>query len=129
MSRLDIFSLDIETAPTIPTDNPYALEPFRYAQGLAHITSIALSGPTGYLKQITNMEELSNLLKFLKGKEVFCHLTLFDITWMLAVCGNFSLIKNIKWRDTCLLAKWILNSQAIEYGTPEHHNSPGKFAF
>lgn len=124
-----MFALDIETAPINPTDKPYALEPFRYHQNLAEITSIAVSGPDRYLKQITNMKELPNLLSFLKGKEVFCHYTLFDITWMLAVCSNFSLIENIKWRDTALLAKWLLNSQMTEYGTSNNHNSPGKFSF
>lgn len=124
-----MFALDIETAPITLTNNPYALEPFRYHQGLAHITSIAVSGSDNYLKQITNMEELPSLLDFLKGKEVFCHFALFDITWMLAVCGNFSLIENIKWRDTALLTKWLLNSQTTEYGVSEHHNSPGKFSF
>ena len=124
-----MFALDIETAPINPTDKPYALEPFRYHQGLAHITSIAVSGPDNYLKQITNMEELSDLLSMLKGKNVYGHFTLFDITWMLAVSGNFSLIENITWGDTALLAKWILNSQEIEYGKSEHHNSTGKFSF
>lgn len=124
-----MFALDIETAPTNPTDSPYALEPFRYAQGLAGITSIAVSGPDNYLKQITNMEELPSLLNFLHGKEVYAHFALFDIAWQLAVCGNFSLIENIKWRDTALLAKWVLNSQMTEYGASSNHNSPGKFSF
>jgi hypothetical protein len=76
------FALDIETAPVEQTSNPYALEPFRLKQGLAKITSIAVSGPDGYLKQITNMEELPSLLRSLSGKDVFCHNTIFDVAWM-----------------------------------------------
>lgn len=124
-----MYALDIETAPTKDTNCPYALEPFRYYQGLAHITSIAVSGPDGYMKQITDMRELPDLLASLKGKEVFCHYAIFDIAWMLAVSNNFPLIESIQWRDTALLAKWLLNSQTTEYGNSTHHNSPGKISF
>ena len=123
-----MLALDIETAPVNETDKPYALEPFRYKQGLAIITSVAIAG-NDILKQITDMRELPEMLSKFSGETIFCHNTIFDITWMLAVCGNFELIKNINWMDTSLLAKWVLNSQATEYGTSTHHNSTGRFSF
>jgi DNA polymerase I-like protein with 3'-5' exonuclease and polymerase domains len=115
-----IYSLDIETAPTSPTDNPYALEPFRYAQGLGKITSVAVSGPDGYIKQVhergegdESMKGLVSLLKSLKGKEVVAHNAIFDIAWLLQACPEAD-VASIRWRDTQLLAKWINNGQDAE---------------
>lgn len=124
-----MFALDIETAPIDSTPNPYALEPFRVKQNKAKITSIALAGSNGFLKQITNMEELPSLLSFLKHQEVFAHYAVFDIAWMFATSDNFELIKNIEWRDTALLAKWILNSQITMYGDSNDQESKGRFSY
>jgi len=111
----EIFSLDIETAPD--DDNigsTFALEPWRQKDKTARITSIAVAGPDGYIKQLdersNNMGEYPSLLKSLEGQIVVCQNTVFDIGWTI-VKHNFDIVKKQKWKDTMLLAKWIHNGQ------------------
>jgi len=116
-----IYSLDLETAPADPTEvKPYALEPFRYAQGLAIITSCSIAGPNGSVVQHTyngNKLEfentLSELLRQLAGHEVVAHNALFDVAWLIAAT-SLEEVSKIKWRDTMLQSKWINNGQQAE---------------
>jgi len=114
----DINTLDLETAPNegAPLNNTYALEPWRYRTNQARITSCAVAYPD-CIKQIheknNSILELKVLLKSLKGKQVYAHNALFDIGWLIEYVG-FDLVKDIKWRDSQLLFKWILNSQATD---------------
>jgi len=121
-----IFSLDIETSSIDPNNPQYALESFRVPQYKARIDSIAISGPDNYERNIIDPDELDceQILEFLKDKYVFCHNVLFDVSWLMAVT-SFDSCLNIKWMDTMLLAKWLLNSQKTQYG----EDNSGKFSF
>jgi len=110
---MDFYALDIETASNVK-GKEFALEACRYTTGEAKITSIAISGPDGYFRQLdersNNMDDVSALLSYLKGKSVFAHRAVFDVGWLIAA-SRYELLLNIKWRDTALLAKWISNGQ------------------
>lgn len=109
----DLYALDIETAPNDPTKD-HALECYRLPAGEARITSIAVSGPDGYFRQIDErsetMGDVTALLKHLKGKQVYAHRAVFDVGWLIAATDYRTLL-DIKWRDTSLLAKWLENGQ------------------
>lgn len=111
------YALDIETASN-SKGNDYALEAYRLPQGKARITSIACSGPDGYFRQLDerseNMDEVTELLEFLRGKEVFAHRGVFDVGWLIAQTDNYRLLLDIKWRDSMLLAKWLVNGQVAD---------------
>lgn len=111
----ELYSLDIETSPD--DDNigsTFALEPWRQNNDTARITSIAVAGPDGYIKQLDeragNMGEYPSLLKMLEGHTVVCQNTVFDVGWSIVKHG-FDSVKKQKWKDTMLLGKWINNGQ------------------
>ena len=111
----EIFSLDIETAPSDEhVNSTFALEPWRQSDDTARITSIAVAGPDNYIKQIDersgNMGEYPSLLKFLEGKVVVAQNTVFDLGFTI-VREGFHTVQKQKWKDTMLLAKWIHNGQ------------------
>jgi len=112
----DFYSLDIETASNVP-GKEYALECYRLPDGDARITSIAVSGPDGYFRQIDerseNMDEVWGMLAYLKGKTVFAHRAVFDVGWLIAKT-EYELLLGIKWRDSALLYKWIVNGQVAD---------------
>lgn len=114
MSSQEVYSLDIETASNV-AGKPYALEACRLSQNKARITSIAVSGPDSYFVQLDEKvhsieEELPALLSHLSGKQVFAHRAVFDIGWLIGAT-RLDLVRDIKWRDTGLLAKWLVNGQ------------------
>lgn len=116
----NVFALDIETR-TLDESNPqFALEPFRLKQGLAEITSVDVSGPDGYLRQLepVQSDELHAMLTYLADtkRPVACHNTVFDTAWMLLLVDDFELIERVNWHDTGLLAKWAVNSQWSDMG-------------
>lgn len=114
----ELFSLDIETAPTTPTDLPFALEPYRVLSGQAEITSVALHGPNDFsfqahYKQDTFHKDVKDMLERLIGKKVYAHHAIFDIAFLLATF-NFDAVKSIRWRDTALLEKYLVNGQKAD---------------
>lgn len=127
---MDIFALDLETEPLDKSiAEVAALEPWRVRQRKAKISSVAVSGPHGYFKQIVNngssydpdfVREYTELLNFLRGRTVFAHYATFDVAWSIATMQEDktgqvpAAIKEIKWRDTMLLAKWLVNGQKAE---------------
>lgn len=115
----NVFALDIETESNEAKHPEFALQPFRLKQGRAKITSIDVAGPDDYTLQLVDptQDELNELLYFLgdTARPVFCHNTVFDVSWMLLLSGSFELINKVKWHDTGLLAKWVINSQMSEH--------------
>ena len=111
----NFYALDIETASNV-AGKEYALECYRLPQGKARITSVAVSGPDSYFRQLDersdNMSDIPALLKFLKGKEVFAHRAVFDIGWLIAQTDYRTLL-DIKWRDSGLLAKWLVKGRKV----------------
>jgi DNA polymerase-1 len=109
----DFYALDIETASN-KSGRDYALECYRLLTGEGRITSVAVSGPDSYFVQLdersNNMDDIPDLLAHLRGKQVFAHRAVFDIGWLIAA-SRYDLLLNIKWRDSGLLAKWIVNGQ------------------
>lgn len=113
MNIRDVYALDIETASNV-SGREYALESYRLLDDKARITSVAVSGPDGYFRQLdersNNMGDLPDLLAHLRGKQVFAHRAVFDIGWLIAAT-TYDHLFAIKWRDTGLLAKWLVNGQ------------------
>ena len=112
-----MYSLDVETSAINGGDaDAFGLEPWRVYQGTATITVISVAGPDGYQKILKDLDELPNLLKELAGKRVFAHNAKFDAAWLIAHT-DYDLVNTIKWEDTSLLAKWVMNSQMTEKRT------------
>lgn len=115
----DVFALDIETESKVKGHEEFALQPFRLRQNKAKITSIDVAGPDNYTLQLVDpsQDDLNELLYFLgdTGRPVFCHNAVFDVSWMLLLSESFELISKVKWHDTGLLAKWLINSQISEH--------------
>jgi len=118
----DISALDVETAPTVKTDNPYALEPWRCSQGKAEITCLTVVNKS--IKTITKDQKATDIVPTLielSNEYVVCHNALFDVAWLFAeVCklkpeqDAYDIIRSIKWLDTMLLSRWLSNSQHAE---------------
>lgn len=125
MSKLN--ALDLETEATDPKMRLHAgLEPWRYRQGKARVSSLALCRPDDSVIQIENRGEVAfkqdvlDLLYSLKDQPVYAHNALFDIAWLICmyetrrVSQVHEAIRNIRWRDTGLLTKWLINGQLAE---------------
>jgi DNA polymerase I-like protein with 3'-5' exonuclease and polymerase domains len=122
----DIYALDLETSATDPSMRLHAgLEPWRYRQGKAIVTSIAVCRPDDSVFQIehnptTWMRDYYDMLWSLQGKVVYCHNAPFDTAWMIALTQKdrmdpvHELMRGIKWRDTSLICKWLINGQLAE---------------
>ncbi|MEG1232240.1 MAG: DNA polymerase [Acinetobacter sp.] len=123
---IDIAVLDIETRSKKFEMREHAgLEPWRVRHGTAEILSVDVYFPGGKCVQLVNRDDgfndrLINLLKSLEGKIVFAHNAIFDVAWLIATlqpkrCGDVpTYIKNIQWRDSMLLFKWLINGQLAE---------------
>lgn len=124
----NLFSLDIETKSTDKNMVLHAgLEPYRVRQGKAIITSIDMCRPDGSSVSIENdlsdnwNHKINHLLNELKGQSVYCHNTSFDVAFMIATLqknrnGDIpQAIRDIRWRDTMLLTKWLVNGQLAEH--------------
>lgn len=122
-----IYTLDLETRPLDPSmANHAALEPWRARQGKAEISSIAICRPSGETIQLINngqptwIHELIEFLRELDGKPVYAHNALFDVAWLIATIQKVrggrvpDVVSRIKWRDTMLLTKWLINGQKAE---------------
>ena len=123
---IDIAVLDIETRSKKFEMREHAgLEPWRVRHGTAEILSIDVYFPGGRCVQLVNKDDgfkdrLIELLKSLEHKIVFAHNAIFDVAWLIATlqpkrCGDVpTYIKNIQWRDSMLLFKWLINGQLAE---------------
>jgi len=105
-------AIDVETEPTEPTDQPWALEPWRVKQSKARISCYTIVSQHG--NGITYTEDIeSNLfqdLEDLEGEYVIAHNALFDAAWSYATIENYDVIRGIKWLDSALLSKWLTNT-------------------
>jgi len=123
---MDIFALDVETRATDPNMSAYAaLEPWRVRQGKAEISSIAVCYPDNEIVQIENkgigwVKDVRKLLRDLKDQVVYAHFAVFDVAWLIATLERERgvrppiEVRNVRWRDTKLLCKWIINGQKAE---------------
>lgn len=118
-----LYALDLETAPNVgDLSNGYALEPWRVRLNQAHISSIAIYGEDGFHVNLPHpsTEVLMTLLSKLVKHEVYAHNAVFDVAWLIATLNPDklapipSIIKSIKWRDTQLLAKWVVNGRRAD---------------
>jgi len=116
-------TLDLETKSTFGSfADGYALEPWRARAGTAHITSISTYENEHSHHHIENptRDDLIRVLDSLAGQEVWAHNGPFDIAWLIASIqpnkfGDIpECVKRIRWRDSMLLAKWIINSQKAD---------------
>lgn len=115
---MKIYALDIETASKVKTDLPYALEAYRVKRDQVEITSIAVHCSDGDSYQIHHKmdffnEKIKDLLSSLAGEIVYCHNTIFDTAYMLATVG-IDRLRPIKWRDTAILNKYLINGQKAD---------------
>lgn len=114
--------LDLETGtPDGDLSTGHALEPWRARQGKGFITSLHVYGD----KHIINIkrptrEQIIEVLERLAGEEVYAHFALFDVAWLWASIEPNRLarlskaITGVRWRDTVLLAKWVLNGRKAD---------------
>lgn len=124
----ELFALDVETKG-IKGMSYAALEPWRVRQGKAYITAVSVCDPGGLTDTILRRDYADNdgflnalvkMLENLEGANVYCHNGVFDLAFNIASlqpkrCGAIpSVIRNIKWHDTMLLAKWLVNGQKAE---------------
>jgi len=110
----NMYSIDLETAPINPSTNPYALEPYRAGKD-SMITLFSIHGPHGYSALYHyKMDNFIDLMKSemmqLKGKVVYCHNAIFDVSFLLATLGK-EYVDGVRWRDTAILYKWLVNGQ------------------
>lgn len=124
---LNIGVLDIETRSKVFEMREHGgLEPWRVRHGTSEILSVDYyDAASGKCIQLVNKDtdfnnRLIHLLKSLEGKIVFAHNAIFDVAWLIATlqpqrCGPVPpYIKNIQWRDSMLLYKWLINGQIAE---------------
>lgn len=113
-------TLDLETSDTTNNlENGYALEPWRMRSGQVRITSISVyeDEHTILHREEPTPEFVLQVLTDLAGQEVWAHNAIFDIAYLIAMLqpNKYGAIpkcvRDIKWRDSMLLAKWILNGQ------------------
>lgn len=124
----EFYTLDLETKSLDPAMADHAaLEPWRRRQGKAIITSCDVYRPDGTVTQIVNrnadvfQKGLIKLLEELEGRIIYAHNATFDVAWLIAElqperCGPIpDVIRKIKWRDSGLLVKWLINGQKAEF--------------
>lgn len=121
----NFFTLDLETRSRVYEMREHAaLEPWRVRQGKAEIMSMDIYG-LDYTSQTVNADDsfvdrLRSELRKLKGKVVFAHNAVFDIAWLIATLQPDRMgpipqeILDIRWRDSMLLMKWLINGQVAE---------------
>lgn len=122
----DVVALDLETEATNPKMQLHGgLEPWRLRQGNARITSMAVCMPDDSVIQIENngasfKADVIEVLHSLRGMSVFAHNALFDIAWLIVLLEKSRVsrvheaIDAIRWRDTGLLCKWLINGQLAD---------------
>lgn len=121
------FCLDFETRATDKSMSDHAgLEPWRRRQGKAEIMSCDIYRPDSSVLQIVNDDpklfsyRLRSALAEMKGEVCWAHNAVFDVAWAIADlqserCGSIPQeILDVKWRDTGLLTKWLVNGQIAE---------------
>lgn len=121
----DFKTLDLETRSRVFEMREHAaLEPWRVRQGKAEIMSMDIYG-LNYSSQLINtdtdfVDKLRAQLKELKGQKVYAHNAIFDIAWLIATLQPDRMgdipqeILDIKWFDSMLLIKWLVNGQVAE---------------
>lgn len=116
-------ALDLETG-SISGDlsDGYALEPWRARQGKGFITSLHVYGDKiNVAVRRPNRDQIIEVLESLKGEEVYAHFALFDVAWLIASIEPNKLarlheaIKGVRWRDTALLVKWVINGRKAAF--------------
>lgn len=116
--------LDLETASVSGNlADGYALEPWRVRQGRSYISSLHYLSADRQRKVFIERPSKAQLVEFLetiKGQEVWCWNTVFDVAFLIASVEANKLatiptcITNVRWRDGLLLTKWITNSQRAD---------------
>lgn len=116
--------LDLETGSISGNlADGYALEPWRARQGKAFITSLHYLSGDGQREVMIPRPNANQLIEFLDsiaGLEVWAHNAIFDVAWLIAsiepnkYARIAECIMKVRWRDSLLLAKWILNSQRAD---------------
>lgn len=115
--------LDVETSSKSGNlADGYGLEPWRVRQGLAYITSIGVMYPDGTIRQWERPtgEQILEILATLDGLEVVAFNAMFDVAWLIATVEPNKIkrvperIRNTRWRDAMLLAKWVVNGRLAD---------------
>ena len=108
-----ITTLDIETAPREGHPQEYALQPWRYQEGKAHVTCVGLGRDTGEALLVTKPSQYRALLRSLAGRVIATWHGKFDAAWFIAM-GYEKEVSAITWIDGAILWKWLINSQLTD---------------
>lgn len=120
--RKNVLDLETMTISGSLADG-FALEPWRARKGQAFIDSLHYLSADGQREVMIKRPTKAQLIEFLEtleGQEVWCHNTVFDVAWLIASIESNkhasvpTCITKIRWRDSLLLAKWILNGQKAD---------------
>lgn len=124
----ELFALDVETKG-IKGYSFGSLEPWRVRQGKSYITAVSICDPGGQTDTILRRDFASNegfslafksMLDKLQGANIYCHNAVFDMAFSIATlqpqrCGRVpEVFRNIRWFDSMLLGKWVINGQRAE---------------
>lgn len=122
MEQRNVLDLETESISGNLADG-YALEPWRVRQGKSYIASLHYLSADRQRKVMIvrpSREQLIEFLDSIKGQEVWCWNTIFDVAFLIASIEPNKLatipqcVTNIRWRDGLLLTKWIVNSQRAD---------------
>lgn len=115
-----MYGLDIETTPKekFKKEGASALEPYRVFSDEAEISALSVWGPSGlevciHYKMPNFRELIEKAIQNLCGQEVYCTNTVFDTSFLIATIGMESM-RRVKWRDTAILNKWLVNGQKAD---------------
>lgn len=121
---MSFYVMDFETGPYNPElktqPHAYALEPYREEFYIKYL-GICKNDGSEYKFFVGAVYHFNldfyDLLESLEGQEVYAHNAGFEI--MCCLSTKFpdikQLVRNIRWRDSALLCKWVENSQANEH--------------
>lgn len=109
------YNLELKTRP-----HAYALEPYREEFFIKYL-GVCKDDGSEYQFFSHAMPDfngiLCDMLELLAGQEVYAHNAGFEIMCCLSASHPEikQLVRNIRWRDSALLCKWVENSQANEH--------------
>ena len=122
----ELTAVDLETAPSTKTTFPYALEPYRIRRHECEITSCSTFDTKRVSNQFINSSEefdfdLEDMVSSWAGLTVYAHNAIFDVGYLYAHLSHHvgddrakELMQRVKWRDTAILYKYLINGQVAE---------------
>ena len=110
---MKLIGLDLETRSLDPAHPEYALQPWRFQEGLAEAYCCSVARADGGAHLIESQHQYRALLRKLQGKQVVTWNGVFDLAWLISM-GLYDEVNRIRWVDGMILWKWLDNSQKTD---------------